>query len=107
MERVSGACPVGDFLDGLPPGARVKLDAMFQRLGEEGSLWNKTRFKKIDADIFAIRSDQVRIFCFFTEDARLVLLHALKKKRNRHKPRDIKRAKQMRREFLNNQNGDN
>ncbi|WP_420637215.1 type II toxin-antitoxin system RelE/ParE family toxin [Candidatus Palauibacter sp.] len=76
-------------------------------MGKRGHSGTRPDSRKIDADIFAIRSDQVRIFCFFTEDARLVLLHALKKKRNRHKPRDIKRAKQMRREFLNNQNGDN
>ncbi|WP_420461576.1 type II toxin-antitoxin system RelE/ParE family toxin [Candidatus Palauibacter sp.] len=46
--------------------------------------------------------DHVRIFCFFTEDRRLVLLHGIKKKGTRLRTKDIKKANRMREEFLDN-----
>lgn len=102
MSRASGACPAGEFLDGLPARARSKLAVVFERLGDAGILRNKTRFKKIDGGIFAIRSDHVRLFCFFTDDRRLVLLHGIKKKGPRLRKKDIEKAKRMRKEFLDN-----
>ncbi|WP_425155576.1 type II toxin-antitoxin system RelE/ParE family toxin [Candidatus Palauibacter sp.] len=60
------------------------------------------QIQEIDSDIFTIRSDHVRIFCFFTEDRRLVLLHGIKKKGTRLRTKDIKKANRMREEFLNN-----
>ena len=101
MVRPSGQCPAGRFLDDeLTDAERTKGDVIFQRLGDHGQLRNATKFKKVGDDIWAIKSGQIRIFCFRSA-GRLILAFGLRKKSNRHKPKDIARATSMRTEFLN------
>lgn len=101
MVRPSGQCPAGRFLDDeLTDAERTKVDVIFQRLGDHGQLWNTTRFKKVGADIWAIKSGQIRIFCFWGPGGRLILAFGLRKKSNRHRPKDVARAARMRTEFL-------
>lgn len=103
MERVNGSCPAGAFLDELPKKSRTKLDVIFELLGDNGRIQNVTKFKKIEDGIFEIKSHQVRIFCFFTSDRRLILLYGLMKKRDQHKRKDIDKASRMRDDFLHRQ----
>lgn len=103
MERVDGSYPAGEFLDELPEKSRKKLDVIFEMLGDQGTIHNVTKFKKVEDGIFEIKSHQVRIFCFFTSDKRLVLLYGLLKKRDRHKRKDIAKAISMRVDFLDRQ----
>ena len=100
MQRRSGSCPAGTFLDALSGRDRTKLDVIFQRLGDMGSLKNRTKFKKVDDGVFEIKSGQIRLFCFFTNDKRLVLLYGIRKKTDRLKTKDIRKAINMRAEFL-------
>ena len=51
--------------------------------------------------IWAIKSGQIRIFCFWIPGGHLILAFGLRKKMNRHRPKDIARANRMRSEFLN------
>ena len=103
MERVDGSYPAGEFLDGLTERDRRKLDVIFEMLGDQGQIRNKTKFKKVEDAIFEIKSHQVRIFCFFTRDSRLVLAFGLMKKRDGHKRKDITKAIKMRSDFLDRQ----
>lgn len=103
MERVDGSCPAGEFLDELPERSRKKLDVIFEMLGDQRQIRNKTKFKKVEDAVFEIKSHQVRIFCFFTSDRRLVLLYGLLKKQDRHKRKDIDKAISMRVDFLDRQ----
>ena len=105
MERVDGLYPAGEFLDELPERSRRKLDVIFEMMGDQGRIQNKTKFKKVEDGVFEIKSHQVRIFCFFTDDRRLVLLFGLIKKRNEHKRKDIVRAIRMRADYLDRQEG--
>ncbi len=74
---------------------------IFQRLGDHGRLHNATKFKKVGDDIWAIKSGQIRIFCFWSPSGHLILAFGLRKKSNRHRRKDIARAISMRAEFLN------
>ena len=105
MERSSRRCPAGSFLDGLGKSERTKLDVIFQRLGDTGVLRNPTKFKKVEADIWAVKSGQIRIFCFFTPDQQLVLAFGIRKKSNRHSRKDVRRAIDMRAEFFEHSKG--
>ena len=87
-------------MDALSGRDRTKLDVIFQRLGDMGSLKNRTKFKKVDDGVFEIKSGQIRLFCFFTNDKRLVLLYGIRKKTDRLKTKDIRKAINMRAEFL-------
>ena len=100
MVRPSGQCPAGRFLDALTDAERTRVDVIFQRLGDHGQLHNATKFKKVSGDIWAIKSGQIRIFCFRAL-GHWVLAFGLRKKSNRHKPKDVARATHMRAEFLN------
>lgn len=99
MERRNGSCPAGKFLDNLSSGERTKLDVIFELLGDRGVISNPTKFKKLNADVFEIKSGQIRIFCFFANDKRLVLLFGIRKKWRRHRKQDLKRASAMKKEF--------
>jgi len=101
MERWNGSCPAGEFLDDLSPSERTKLDVIFELLGDRGVVSNPTKFKKLTAaGLFAIKSGQIRIFCFFTKDRRLVLLFGIRKKWRRHRKQDLDKASAMKKEFL-------
>lgn len=99
MVRPSGQCPAGRFLDELADAERTRVDVIFQRLGDHGQLRNTTKFKKLGGDIWAIKSGQIRIFCFWS-GRDLILAFGLRKKSNRHRPKDVARAASMRAEFL-------
>ena len=100
MVRPSGQCPAGRFLDALTDAERTRVDVIFQRLGDHGQLRNRTKFKKVSGDIWAIKTGQIRIFRFW-RPGHLVLAFGLRKKSNRHRPKDIARATSMSAEFLN------
>lgn len=105
MVRPSGQCPAGRFLDTLNEAERTRVDVIFQWLGDQGQLHNATRFKKVGDDIWAIKSGQIRIFCFWGPGQHLFLTFGIRKKSRRHKPKDIARATRMRAEFLNQLEG--
>lgn len=100
MERANGNCPAGDFLDGLEPRERTKLDVLFQRLGDGPDLRSRTQFRKLrDTDgIFEVKSGQIRMLCFYA-GRDLVLVFGVRKKANRLPKKDIRRAISMKREF--------
>ena len=90
------SCEICDFLDGQSESDRQKLRVLFERLGDAGRISNREKFKKVRGDIWAFKSFQIRIFCFFTKDRRVILLYGLKKKTDKYKPREIDRADQLR-----------
>ncbi len=107
MVRPSGQCPAGRFLDELTDSERTRVDVIFQRLGDHGQLRNTTKFKKVrGTDIWEIKSGQIRILCFRAPGGHWVLAFGIRKKSNRHRPKDIARATSMRTEFLNQIEGE-
>lgn len=92
-----GSCPAGDFLNELDDSDTAKVAAIIQYLGDRGSYANREKFKKVEGSkVFEIKSFQIRIFCFFSSDRRLVLLYGLRKKKDKHKSADIRRAEEYR-----------
>lgn len=92
-----GSCPAGTFLDSLDEKEAGKVAAIFTILGDRGTYQNRERFKKLtNTNLWEIKSYQIRIFCFFAPDRRLVLLDGVKKKKDKHKAADISRAEEYR-----------
>lgn len=100
-----GSCPAGSFLDGLDPRERSKLDVLFERLGDHRTISNKEKFRKItdSANIWEFKSFQIRILCFFAPGKIVLLAHALRKKRDKHRSADIAIAEERRRWYLSRQ----
>lgn len=97
LELADRTCPSEEFLNDLSAKDRAKVAAIIQRLGDVGEVSNKEKFKKIeDTNLFEIKSFQIRIFCFFSPDRKLVLLYGLRKKQDKHKSSDLGRAEEYR-----------
>ena len=75
---------------------------LFERLGNTGKIHNAEKFKKIEGSesIWEFKSFQIRIFCFFASDRRVILAFGVRKKKNKHRREDIDRAEFYREQFL-------
>ena len=107
LELADGSCPVGEFLDGLGPSDRRKLDVLFERLGDHGEIKNREKCKKLTGteEIWEFKSHQVRILWFYAPGKLVLLAHALNKKQDKHKKSDIEIAEDRRRWYLSQQEG--
>ena len=96
LEMADGSCPAGEFLDALKASDRRKFDVLFERMGDHGQIFNKEKFKKIEdtEGLFEFKSYQLRIPCIFGEKKTVVLLFGLKKKSNKYKSKEIRRAEE-------------
>jgi len=90
-EDSRGKIPVKDFIDSLPPKARVKTMTLIQSLKERGHKLSPPHAEKLTGeDFWELRikwsSNSYRIFYFFFQQNDIYLLHGFSK-RTRHTPR--------------------
>jgi len=98
-----GRCPTIDFIDELPESEKKKLIRLFQRTCEIGIPNNREKFRKEKGEIYAFKSFQVRVLCFYLPGQSrrtLVLTHALKKKADELKASELDRAAEIRKKVL-------
>jgi hypothetical protein len=102
FESADGACPVGEFLDGLAIKDRVKVQNLFHLLGDTGRISNQEKFKKLEGTtLFEFKSFQIRIICAFLSGKIVLLLHGVMKKGNRIKAAELRKAETRLAEHLN------
>jgi len=95
------SCPVGEFLLQLTEQERRRIDVLFELLGTTGHIANKEHFKKIEGtDLFEFKRHQLRFLCFYTADRRVVVCHALRKKKDKHRRRDLEHAAELMKKYL-------
>lgn len=97
--------------DGKIPGLRewndlVKADkskllTTIKRLGDSGECRTEERFKHERDRIWAIKAWKVRIYCFMTQDQRIVLTNVAGKKQKKAKRADLDRAERIRGNCIN------
>lgn len=102
LELADGSCPVGMFLDGLDKADRRKLDSLFEMLGDLGRIPNSEKYKKLadSEEIWAFKSFQIRVLCFYSRDQQVLLAHALMKKKDKLNRSDIRIAEKRRAWYL-------
>ncbi len=102
--KKTNRCPIKDFLDNLnkdKPNEFKKLIRRIQFSGDRSNPpLNKELFKKEDGPIFAIRSNQIRIYCFFNEGNELLLTNGCIKKSRKANPEELNKAKEMYDQFF-------
>ena len=104
-KTVDGKCPVQEFLDSLPSKAAQKVTWVLNLL-EDLAVIPSSYFKKLigTEDIWECRvqfgSNAYRIFCFFVDNAVIVLTHGFVKKSQKIPKHEIERAEVYRRDFL-------
>lgn len=92
--------PVSDFLNGLSQQDQAKVFRLFKQMADAGEIRNTEKFIHEEDDIYAFKSFQVRIYCFFDTGRLLLLTHGFKKQQRKARPEDIKRAKNIREAYL-------
>jgi hypothetical protein len=83
----------------LDDGNKAKMNALFARMADQGTIINGEKFKKITGtEFFEFKSFQVRMPCYYLPGRVLVITHGFKKQSDRIPPSEIARAERIKRE---------
>lgn len=83
------------FIQSLEVSERNSLLRLIEALGQR-DMRNAEKFRHEGNGIYAIKSGQVRIYCFFDEGNMMVLTNGIKKKQNRARREDTEKAESLR-----------
>jgi phage-related protein len=87
-----------DFIEGLSEGDQKKIVRLLQEFAARGEIRNREKFRLEEKPIYAFKSFQIRILCFFlprTEKKSVVLTHGFKKKQDSMPPSELQKAKNI------------
>ena len=85
------------FIQSLPEGDQAKVIALIDRLAKYGHIANAQKCKRLEKDLWELKSYQVRI-AFFKRDGgkKIFLAHGFKKKKDAWPPEELKKARKAR-----------
>jgi len=104
LQNADGTCEVVEFLELLAndrPKDFAKIQALIDRVKEIGpqNVKNTERVKPLGDGLFELKAHQIRVLWIYgaTEGSKrkVVLLEGLIKKRDRHRPSDLERARKL------------
>lgn len=99
--------PAREFFLDLPEKDAGKLDALFRRLAEFGQIKNVEKFKKLDdrqgRAIWEFKIFQIRFLGGFVPGGQFVIAYGVRKKKDKHKDKDLDRAAQILNEHMSRQ----
>ena len=85
-----GRIPVKDFIGELPLGEQAKVFAYIEELRKQGHNLRRPLADFVRDGIYELRPKAKRLFYFFFLKENVVLVHAIKKKRDKIPENDIK-----------------
>ena len=96
-----GSCPAEEFLSQLSELDIQKMKATFDLfVASSPRPLSREKFKKIEGtDLYEFKCFQVRMPCFYAGQGRIILTHGLKKKADKLRPSDIKKAQELKGTF--------
>lgn len=102
--KENGETPVDEFMDELNTKEEAKVLRSIALLEEFGLIIGMPHVRHLDDGIYELRtkfsSNIFRVTIFHWYKDKIVLLHGFKKKTQKTPPREIKRAKEYREDFL-------
>lgn len=110
----NGESEIENYLDELGKKAETSKEARINRtkilsyltaLSQYGTRIGQPVVKHIDGDIWELRPLSNRIFFFYWQDNKFVLLHHFIKKSQKTPPREIEQARLKLKDFLERSNG--
>ena len=103
-EKENGEIPVEEFLDSLDIGMKSKLVMILKVLQEKGNQLREPYSKHLEDGIFEIRgkvgSDISRVLYFFYYGGKIILTNGFIKKTQKTPSKEIKRAKEYRKDYI-------
>jgi len=97
VSRPDASRPAEEFYASLSIGDKARVDSLLKRMADIGRIFNRTKFKQVDGDIFEFKIFAIRISCY-RERSCWYLLHAFTKKSDRWPAGELIRAKNLLRE---------
>lgn len=91
----NGKSTIRPFIEGLETSERNSLLRLIEEFGKR-DMKNTEKFRHEGDGIFAIKSGQIRIYCFFDSGNLMLLTNGLKKKQNRVRREDVEKASNLR-----------
>ncbi|MHC1725761.1 MAG: type II toxin-antitoxin system RelE/ParE family toxin [Syntrophobacteraceae bacterium] len=84
------------FFQKLTREQTAGIIALIQRIADNGTPDNPSRFKNEGDQIWAIKDGQIRIYCFFDEGHLIILTNGVIKKSQKADPNALKKARKLR-----------
>ena len=102
--KQNGECPIQDFLDHLSHKIRAKVLRDLELLEMRGNELREPQSKQLGCGIFELRSiygtDISRVLYFFAEGRKIVLTNGFIKKTIKIPGKELKLAKEYRKDYL-------
>ena len=103
-EKENGRCPVGEYLDSVPPDDFVRIERKLKLLAEYGNELQRPHVGYLRDDIWELRvrtqRGQNRILFFFFEGQKIILTNGFLKKTRKVPPKEIERAIEYRKAYF-------
>jgi hypothetical protein len=94
-----GDVPAREFFELLPTEDQAKVNALFRRLAEDGTIWNREKFRQLGEKagskgrgLWEFKSFQIRLIGAFRTGKRFIIAHGLQKKKDNLPEQEIKKA---------------
>jgi phage-related protein len=95
-----GKSPVLDYVNGLPPTDRAKINNAFRLLEEFGTALSMPHVRRIEGRLWELRPGDNRLFYFLYRDKQFVILHGFRKKSMQTPQKEIQTALRRMNELL-------
>jgi mRNA-degrading endonuclease RelE of RelBE toxin-antitoxin system len=95
----NGTSTLKNFFKTLTKEQQAGIASAIRFIADNGPPQRKSRFNSEGDQIYAIKEDEVRIYCFFDEGS-ILLTNGVIKKKQKADPVDLKRAKTLRKAYL-------
>lgn len=84
----------------LSNGDKKNLLMLFERMGNDGVISNKTKFRNEGDEIWAFKPKQGRFLCFFHVGKKIIVLSSYKKQGDKLPKKEKKKAENRRADYI-------
>lgn len=99
FENESGKSKARAFYESLSSKDRVKVLSLFERMGDIGKIYDKTKFRHERDEIYAFKLQPHRFLSCFCKGQRIIVLTGFTKKSKKLPAKELKRAQDYFKEF--------
>ncbi len=99
FENESGKSKARAFYESLSSKDRAKVLSLFERMGDIGKIYDKTKFRHERDEIYAFKPQPHRFLSCFCKGQRIIVLTGFTKKSKKLPAKELKRAQDYFKEF--------
>jgi len=105
FENESGKSQVRAFYESLSNQDRAKVLSLFERMGDIGKIYDKTKFRHERGEIYAFKPQHHRFLSCFYKGQRIIVLTGFTKKSKKIPAKELIRAQDYFKEFQKMEGG--